>query len=128
MTTFYAILADVVAIIHGLFSASMLWVVWPIINGSPLRQHKQRLAIGFAYFFLVPIQWCVFDECLVTQLEKHLIHLSGQSSYEGGFLYHYFGMSSALVTALSMLISMTIAIRILYNVITKKEVISETRD
>ncbi|MBT6691362.1 hypothetical protein HOB10_03455 [Candidatus Parcubacteria bacterium] len=128
MATFYAILADLIAIIHGSLGALMIWVLWPVMNNKPLRQHKSRVALGVAYVFLVPVQWRAIDGCLMTQLEKHLIKLSGHPGYDGGFLYHYFGMSTSLVTGLSMTISILVALRIIYKLVQKKEVPSGTRN
>jgi hypothetical protein len=125
MSTFCAILADLVAIIHGSLGMLMIWLLWPIINNKPIWQYKIRTLIGASYVMLVPIQWCVIDECLMTQLEKHLLKLSGQESYNGGFLYHYFGMDTNLVTGLSMLISVLVTLLIIYRLAKKKEVTRE---
>lgn len=126
MSTFYAVLADLVAIIHGSLGVLMIWALWPVISKQQLKKkHTPRIVTACAYTLIVVFQPLLMDGCPVTKLEKYLIKLSGHDSYNGGFLYHYFGMSSNLIMGLSAVISMLVTLLVVYRLAKKKEV---TRD
>ena len=79
----YALLADAVLILHGLFILFVLFgglVVW----------RRPRLA----WLHLVSVAWAVWVAwagwiCPLTPLENALRRIAGQAGYSGGFIEHY---------------------------------------
>ncbi|TFL08852.1 DUF2784 domain-containing protein [Pusillimonas caeni] len=79
----YALAANAVLIVHGLFVAF-------VIFGGLLALWRRRLA----WLHLPALAWgatviAMGWICPLTPLENHLRALAGQGTYDGGFIQHY---------------------------------------
>ncbi|NYT69981.1 DUF2784 domain-containing protein [Pusillimonas noertemannii] len=102
----YALAADAVLILHGLFVAF-------VIFGGLLALWRPRLA----WLHLPALAWgatviAMGWICPLTPLENHLRALAGQGTYDGGFIQHYLwpliyppGITRGMQIALAVLLA-----------------------
>jgi hypothetical protein len=81
----FALLADVVLVLHGLF------IVWVLAGGLAVVWRPL-----LAWLHLPAVAWGVWvswsgSYCPLTPLEQSLRRAAGQAGYEGGFIEHYLG-------------------------------------
>lgn len=79
----YALLADIVLIIH------LLFIIFVILGGLLLLRWRKA-----AWFHLPLLAWAIFIEftgwiCPLTPLENSLRNMGGGSGYSGNFIEHY---------------------------------------
>jgi Protein of Unknown function (DUF2784) len=79
----YALLADAVLVLHGLF------IVWAVLGALAVAWRP-----WLAWFHLPAGAWAVWvsvsgSYCPLTPLEQSLRRAAGQAGYEGGFIEHY---------------------------------------
>jgi Protein of Unknown function (DUF2784) len=79
----YALLADAVLVLHGLF------IVWAVLGALAVAWRP-----WLAWLHLPAAAWAVWISvsggyCPLTPLEQSLRRAAGQAGYEGGFVEHY---------------------------------------
>lgn len=128
MATFYALMADLVALIHGGLIVIVCWMVILTVCKKDVQSIRFPVTITIIWFGGMILSRAIFGGCVMTKLQNHFLGLAGQGGYSESFLKHYLGLRSGAVSALGLVFSVLISVIIFRYLIQRRETVrKETR-
>ena len=121
MATFYALMADLVALIHGALIIIVCWIVILTVCRKDTQSIRFPVTMAVIWFGSMKLSQTLFGGCVMTKLQNHFLDLAGRGGYYESFLKHYLGMNSGAVSAIGLVSAVLISLAVVRRLINARE-------